>query len=376
MTPKERLLTALRRGETDYVPCAPTFWQPPPVAEYSWNDLPGRLDVFINKLGLDTCLDIGVGAASHPDVTSRAWVEERPGERYPLVHKEIETPAGKLTCTVKKTDDYPHGDDIPLVSDFVVSRIVKPWLQTMDDVEKYAYVCMPPTDETISRRKKSMKPLRKLADEWQVPVRATCGLGLTASLSLFGAQNAVMLSVDQPEVIDRFAEIEHRTTMKRIEAAIELGVDIIARNGFYETADFWSPAQIERFLVPRLQEEFKLCHQGGKPVTYTVCTGIMPIIPQLSKLDCDCLIHIEPVLGDQDMTVIARELGTKKCIWAGLSAPVHIQRGTPDEVRQAVRDAIETFGRRGFILSAVPSIRPQSPWRNVMAMIDEWKKLR
>jgi len=376
MTPKKRLLAAIRLEETDYIPCAPAFWSSPTVEGYRWESLEERLDVHINRLGVDTFIDHGIGAQRHPDVTQRAWVEEKAGEPYPLIHKEIETPAGRLTCTVRKTDDYPHGDDIPLVSDFVVSRIVKPWIETVEDVERYAYLSMPPPDDAVEAHRESLTARRKLADKYDVPIRAACGMGLTASLSLCGAENAALLSIDKPEVIDALAEVEHKATMQRIKIAVELGIDMISRNGFYETTDYWSPKQIEQFILPRLQKEVALAHEGGVPVIYTVCTGIMPMIPQLQKSGVDCLVAVEPVLGDQDMGVIARELGKDKCIWAGLSAPIHIGEGTPEEVRAAVREAVETFGPRGFILHAVPSIRPQWPWENVMAMIDEWKKVR
>ncbi|MEW6357463.1 MAG: uroporphyrinogen decarboxylase family protein [Planctomycetota bacterium] len=376
MTPRERLLAAIRREETDYIPCAPTFWSSPTVEGYRWESLDERFDVCINRLGVDAAFDLGVSAARHPDVKELAWVEEKSGERYPLIHKEIETPAGTLTCTVRKTEDYPHGDDIPLVSDFVVSRIVKPWIETMEDVEKYSYLCMPPPDDAIGRLRASLASRRELLDKYQIPVRSACGMGLTASLSLCGAEGAALLSVDKPDVIEALAEVEHRAAMQRVKLAVELGVDMISRNGFYETTDFWSPAQIERFILPRLQREVRLAHEGGVPVVYTVCTGLMPMIPQLQKSGVDCLIAIEPVLGNQDMKVIARELGKDKCIWAGVSGPIHIGEGSPEEVRAAVREAAATFGRRGFILSAVPSIRPHWPWENVMAMIDEWKKVR
>ena len=92
----------------------------------------------------------------------------------------------------------------------------------------------------------------------------------------------------------------------------DLGVDVIVRNGFYETTDFWSPRQLERFLLPYLHER-------------------------------------------------------------GVSGPMHLGEGTQEVARQAVRDA---FGKRGLILSAVPSIRAHWPWENALATFDEWRRLR
>jgi hypothetical protein len=376
VTPKERVLAALRREEADYAPCAPLFWSSPTVPGYEWASEEERVEVCVNRLGVDAFVSFGVGLSQHPEVRQRTWEEQPAGERYPLLHKVIETPAGGLTCTVRKTEDWPHGDDIPLMSDFVVSRAVKPWIETEQDMDCFEHCWQPPRDMTDAELARSIGPVRGMADRWRVPIRAVVGTGLTTALSLFGAQHAVLLSVDRPELIDRLAEIEHRATMKRIELCGRAGVDFLSRNGWYETTDFWSPAQIERFLVPRLRRERDLAHEFGLPVAYTVCTGIMPMIEQLRSLAFDCLFAIEPVLGDQDMGVIARELGPVSCIWAGLSAPMHIGRGTPEQVRQAVRDFYGTFGRRGTILMATASIRPQWPWENVMAMVDEWQEQR
>ncbi len=60
----------------------------------------------------------------------------------------------------------------------------------------------------------------------------------------------------------------------------------------------------------------------------------------------------------------------------GVSAPIQIGQGKLETVRKAVQNAFQVFGRRGFILHAVPSIREQWPWENVQAFIDEWKRLR
>jgi len=60
--------------------------------------------------------------------------------------------------------------------------------------------------------------------------------------------------------------------MRRAEVLADLGVDVICRNGFYETTDFWSPGQIKRVLVPYLKQEIDAMHSGGAAVIYTVET--------------------------------------------------------------------------------------------------------
>jgi len=376
MTSKERVIATIRREEGDYVPCVPFFWSSPLVEGYQWTSEAERLEILIQKLGVDALLHFGVGTSQHPEVSANVWEEHRAGEKYPLIHKEVITKRGKLRAIVRKTDDWPHGLDIPYFSDFNVSRYVKPWLESLEDVEKWALVYLPPDDVQIQKAKEHWFRLQPLRERFQVPVMATYTLGLTGALHLFGAETGVLLSMDQPEALEKYVQIVHQADSKRLEVLLDFGVDLVRRNGWYESTDFWSPAQYQRFILPYMEKEIALAHEANCCFNYTMCTGIMPLVPLLAQLRFDSLDTVEPVLGDQDMPRLARELGATKCLWGGVSAPMHIGLGKPGDVKRAVRQAIDIFGKRGFILTAVPSIRPQWPWENVMAMFDEWRQLR
>ena len=376
MTSRERVLAALRRQDVDHVPCCPFLSESLKGPQYTWKDRADSLERIVHGLGLDGHVSVGVEASWHPDVTARVWTEEFPDEPWPILHKQISTPAGPLTASVRLTDDWPHGRDIPLNSDWNVSRFVEPWIQTMVDVERYQYVQLPPDDATVHQARERFAAQRKLADQYGVITYAGCGMGLTSGLQLFGAEQGVTLSMDHPEIVERFLEIEHRATLKRAELLAELGVDVICRNGFYETMDFWSPRQVRQWLVPLIQKEIEVMRSSGAAVTYTVCTGIMPMLDILAELDFDAYNAIEPVLTGQDMEQVARELGPRHAIWGGVSGPIHIGEGTPETARQAVRDAFRIFGKRGLVLNAVPSIRAHWPWENALAMFTEWRTLR
>lgn len=383
MTSHERMLTSFLRDEVDYVPLS-TFFSESQTGERKYREWQKQdpsgehaLRFQVEELGIDPLILLDISAGQHPDVTSRVWEENIPGEPHPILHKEIMTPAGPLTAAARRTQDWPHGKDIPLVSDFCVSRFVKPWLETMEDVERWAYVHMPPGDREIAAARERSQRARIWANRWGLATMSSIGMGLTAALLLFGT-GCIYISMDSLEIIDSFLETEHQTTLRRLEVALDpaLGVDIVSRNGFYESTDFWSPQQLRCFLSKRLREEVELVHSAGRVCSYTICTGIMPILDYLTELPFDTYCNIEPVLGNQDLRVIAKKMEGQKCIWGGISAPVHIGAGTPQTVRKAVQEAFETLGRRGFILHAVPSIRQQWPWENVQALIDEWKRLR
>jgi hypothetical protein len=55
-----------------------------------------------------------------------------------------------------------------------------------------------------------------------------------------------------------------------------------------------------------------------------------------------------------------------------------VERGTEDEVRQAVQLAVNTLGPGGFILSPIDNLTVDEPltWSNIQVFIDEWQKRR
>jgi len=371
MIATERITSALKGDEVDYTPCIPIFWRGQPLNEaFKWKNEEERLK-FYKELGVDTVLSFGV---SHRQPPLKSWVENVSGERYSLLHTVMDTPKGKLEAVIKKTEDY-QGENIPFFSDWAVSRYVKPWIENMEDVEKFASIYLPPGDAQIASARTNIEERRKVARKWGIPIMGTGIFALNGMIHLMGAEQAVLMSVDSPETIDALNEVIYSVNRKKLEVMVSLGVKTVIRNGWYDTTDFWAPDQFKRWVVPHLKADIELIHSAGGIFIYQACTGIKPLLPILADLDFDCLLEPEPVLGQMDMADLKAALPGKS-FWGGVSSPIHIGEGTPETVRRAVKKAFSAFGNRGFILKAVPSIRAHWPWENVLAMVDEWKQLR
>lgn len=355
----------------------PTWWSEGPEGfEWAKGRREEYLEKVINELGLDAFLSFSIPPGPHPETIERVWVEHSTEERFPLIHKEIDTPKGKLKAVVRKTDDYPYERDILFLSDFNSPRYVKPWIENIEDVEKFSYLYLPPDGKILKKSKEEFSQLHKLAEKWQVPIIGFGGYSLSVAINLMGAQNAVFSSMDNPEIIEGLLEIIHSTQRKMIEIMLGWGVEIILRYGWYDTTDFWSPNQFKKWVMPQLKKDIDLTHSKGGLFIYEACTGIKPLLSFFKQLDFDCLMDFEAVLGRLGIEEVKKELGDKKSFWGGLSAPMHIGRGTSQQVREAVRRAFVCFGHRGFILKPNSGIRALWPWENVLAMIDEWKKIR
>ncbi len=375
MRSRDRQLAAVRREEVDYVPIQLGFWTPIAPEHLRWSNEVERLRTF-DILGIDKSVDVSTGFSCSPEVKERVWHTQEEGCPYPLLHKEFQTPAGPLSAVVKRTEDWPWGDDIPFFDDFSPSRYVKPWITSLEDVERLRYVLQPPRGADRDGIVQSYREARALGETCDAIVCGGGGVGLDLVCWLCGFEQAVLFALEQPAIVDGLLDIAASSYLAGVELLCELGVDYIERRGWYESADYWSPALYRRFARPLLEKEVALVHGYQRPVRYIMVTGIMPLLPQLAEIPFDALIQIEPVLGGQDQRQIVRALGDKKAFLGGISAPMHLQFGTPAEVRQAVREAFEVFGHRGFTLGCSAGVRPYFPWENVQAMIDEWKRLR
>jgi hypothetical protein len=200
MTSRERILAAVGRQTVDHLPCVLHFWRSPDVEGYRWSDEDGRLETLAHRLGVDALIHVNAPKGQHPDVSSRCWRETRPGEKYPIIHRVIETPSGPLSVAVRETDDWPFGLHVPLFEDFNVSRFVKPWLETEQDVERFAWVHQPPGDSEVRAAAQTWAVLRERRERFQVAIMGTYTLGLTGAIHLFGAESGVLTAVDWPEV--------------------------------------------------------------------------------------------------------------------------------------------------------------------------------
>ncbi|MDD5597155.1 MAG: uroporphyrinogen decarboxylase family protein [Victivallaceae bacterium] len=378
MTGKERILGAMKRQEVDYVPCCPF------MNFQDWNQRMGKkwqypfgpslqetLDYMVNGLGVDQIIQLSMGFYPESGVTYKITVEDD------IIHKTWFTPSGELHASVKYNEQWPHGIDIPFISDYNPAHFIEPWIKTMKDVQCFSHIYLPPSkSENIEKIRLSFAEMRFWAELYKLPLCLYCGNGLTGALNTFGPTALAEFTITDPELVDAYLEVDHKFNIKCYEVALDCGIDFIRRNGFYESCDFYSPDMLEHFLLKRLLKEIEIVHQAGKPIGYTLLTGIMPMLDYLKKLNFDSLICPDIFFKNADGTKINKELGGEKSFWAGPSDTIHLPFDKPEEVRKAVRKVFETFGKRGLILTPCSSSKAVFPWSNIIAMIEVWKNLR
>jgi uroporphyrinogen-III decarboxylase len=378
MTSRERVLAAIRRQPVDYVPCSPLV---NPLLEvqrrgkpwnFPWSPASDGTEYLVTVLGADRVIGDWWLGWFFPEegVTSRVWQEGA------ILRKAYDTPSGVLQAAVAFNELWPLGRDIPFFHDFL-GHYTEPWLKAEADLECLKHVLLPPrTREQLAQTRARFQVSKATADKFHLATLATIGSGLTTALWMFGAQNLGLLVVDNPALVQGYLDLEHRRSLRMIEILLDCGVDIIQRSGFYETSDYYSPAMLERLIGKALREEIELTHQAGRPFSYILYSGIMPMLDYLAPLDFDCVSSLDTAFDNVDLARVNAALGDRRSFWTGPSNTFHMYADDPEVVRRAVREAFAIFGKVGLILSACSSVHPMMPWENTLAMFDEWKKLR
>jgi len=321
----------------------------------------------------------GLPVCFYPEVQVREWIEREEGEGYPTLGKEYITPAGSLSVRVSKTDDWPYGDHIPFLDDFIIPRARKPLITSPVDLDGLRYLLTSPTEDVIQEFQEAARRAKAFAREHDLLVSGGMGVGADTAGWLCGLQNLIFLTADDPVFVKDLMELIATWNLERMEIVLDAGIDLWVRRGWYEGCDFWSPRLYRRFILLHLKEEVELAHSYGVKFGYIMTSGVMPLLDMILEAKVDVLIGVDPVMGGVDLRVIKETAGSRMCLWGGVNGPITVEKDSPQEVRKAVKKALDILAPGdGFILSPVDDIDDPSEhaWNNVRVFIEAWKEWR
>ena len=390
MSSRERMLCALDGGTPDRVPLA--FM----IFSALQQRCTSPLEFFERQmaLGLDTVVELfrlnademdDCGDAYGPpvrfgrQVDVHEWRETATGDRYPLLHKEYVTPDGTLTCVVRQTDDWPYGNHVPFLDDYVEARAVEPLVKGRGDVAALRRLLGPPRRPDLERCRQLWAAGKRFAERHELLTAGGWGVGADALAWLCGLLESVMMAVDRPEVLEAILDAVSDWNRWRMDVVLDASPDLFVRRAWYEGTDFWSPALYRRFFLPRLTAEVGLAHEAGAKFAYILTSGATPVLDMIVEAGVDVLVGVDPVQGKgTDLAAMGEQAWGRLALWGGVNGFLTVERGTAAQVREGVRRALETLGPDGFILSPVDNVRDpsQEVWRNVEALIAAWQEMR
>ncbi|MEE8389649.1 MAG: uroporphyrinogen decarboxylase family protein [Anaerolineae bacterium] len=387
MSSRERMLTALNCKVPDRTPCAFMIFgalksRCKDYAEFVERQVEMGLDAFVElpprpPVVVNDHYNLhGLSVGYDPQVIVKEWLEEQPGETVPIMVKEYHTPGGVLRTEVRQTIDWRWGDHVPLFDDYLVPRTKKHLVTQVEDLEALQYLLVPLTDDEIAAFQAESLPALEQARRHGLLVAGGWGAAADIVAWLTGFVNMMFLAIDQPDLLRALLDMIATWNRRRMQVLLDAGIDLYLKRIFYESTDFWSPRLYREFLLPILKADAELAHQAGAKMGGMMTTGTLPLVDLLVEAGLDVIIGIDPQFTDLD--TIKQKTDGRIALWGGVNGYATVEKGTEDEVRMEVRQAVDTMAPDGgFILSPVENVRDtsQHTWNNVLALVDEWKQL-
>ncbi len=344
MTKEERVLAALSREEPDRVPLY---------------DLLDNLAVYEHyagqKLTLENAEEVVPLAVSRALDHTRIWLPAAPGRRVDergFTHERVDW------FNEWQVDTPFHG----LAGAIAFVRA---------DIERAE--AAPASD-----------PQAQLAAllRWKERYRGTvipasmAGEALADSWIALGLDWFVYLEAEDPDLVQRWIDAQHRATMRRLEGVAALRAVSPVAWTFADLAFkgrlIFSPAYLrEHGVYRRLAEICALYHSHGLKVIFHSDGYIRPMIPDLIAAGVDALAPIETGAG-LDLADLKAHFGRQVAFVGGLDVGQVLRFGSVDDVRRATLRALAAAGPGGGLIlgSSSEELFESLPAENIIAMFE------
>jgi len=204
-----------------------------------------------------------------------------------------------------------------------------------------------------------------------VVLHAQTGTGLDELRWALGIEIFSYLSVDEPELIseylDAYTELQvkfiHKIANKELSPCALTYGDIAAKGKLLH-----SPEWLRREFFPRLKRLNDAWHEHGIKCLFHSDGYIMEVIPDLIETEIDGLNPIETVAG-MDLKEVKRLYGDKLFITGGIDVSQLLSNGTPEEVREVCKEAIQV-GYPGYFIGSTTELDNGAKLENVLAMLE------
>ena len=208
--------------------------------------------------------------------------------------------------------------------------------------------------------------------------RYTCSPFPIAPMPMLGSfDESMMVYALQPEVIHaanrRNTAVHAQADRYRLRPGTAGAIseqDMAGTNG-----PFISPAAFRELCFPYLCERVAQVKQHADQVIYHCCGRSIPIMDLFVEAGVDCYQSLQTTAG-MEIGFLKERWGNRMAFWGGVPVEL-LGAGTPDEVRAAVRTAMERGAPgSGFILGPSHSVAYGTKYDNFLAMLDEFVRLR
>ena len=170
--------------------------------------------------------------------------------------------------------------------------------------------------------------------------------------------------------------------LTRLHAAIGERAAIIQTNGTdfgTQNGPFLSAAKYRELFLPYQKRVNGWIHRHTSWKTLMhCCGGIAPLLDAVVEAEFDILNPVQCSAKGMDARALKKNYGDALVFWGGgVDTQKTLPFGTPQQVRDEVRERLDIFGPGGgFVFSSIHNVQAETPIANLLAMFEALRQYR
>jgi len=363
MTPKERMMTALRREKPDRLPVTIHQWQ-----QYHLDTYMNGMDALaaFRATGMDAAIQYfeAMGQFWIPNAEKYAlqtpqWRDEMtvvdPNPDNKVVHHHIVTPEGEL--------NYKTGANrtTTWITEYLVKRH-----EDVELIEKYMPIAR--LDHKAIEREHDRIGDAGILRGFVWGDQAGCW---QHACCLMEVQSLIIETFENPDWVHRLLNALLDKKLRFIDESLRgAKFDLIETGGGAASDTVISPKLHREFCLPYDRRMHEALHDAGHIATYHTCGGMMNILDLIVANGTDASETLTPPGCGGNITQPAKvreAYASRVAMIGGMDQFNILTSGTPEQIRAEVQRLFEGFGRDGAYILAASDHFFDAPVENLCA---------
>ncbi len=212
---------------------------------------------------------------------------------------------------------------------------------------------------------------------------ATPGPSLRQPKGIRSVEEWQMSTITRPDHLSRIFERQCEIGLANLEKIAKVvGNRITAVITSYtdfgmQTGPFVSPQTYRTLYKPFNKAVNDWVHEHTSWKTFTHCCGsVRDLLPDFVEAGFDILNPVQTSAARMDPVELKTTFGDALTFWGGgVDTQSTLPFGTPDQVREEVRQRIKVFGTGGgFVYNPVHNVQARAPIENILSMYETVRK--
>jgi uroporphyrinogen decarboxylase len=193
--------------------------------------------------------------------------------------------------------------------------------------------------------------------------------------TLRGLEPLYMDFIENPGFVHELFEAITDYNIAQVEKALGYDIDAVyfgddwgQQHGLLMGYDLW-----KEFIHPHIKRMYGVVRDAGKTVFIHSCGDVDELFDDLIDIGLRVFNPFQPEV--MDVGALMRQYRGRLAFWGGVSTQRTMPYGTPEDVRAEVRRMCDLGRGGGYILSPSHALEGDVPLENLLALIDEARKI-